>query len=91
VLWVAREARRGGMHAFRAQTLLFLLKLALVLAGALALRYVPALSASADWRAFLLGFAASSVLVLFVGLWGLFPQRLRRSIPATAPSGEGLR
>lgn len=73
VLWVAREARRGGLHAFRAQTLLFLLKLGVLTAGALALRFLPQLEQSADWRAWLLAFAAASVLVLFVGLWGLFP------------------
>lgn len=83
VLWIAREARRGGMHAFHAQTLFFLAKLGVLAAGAIALRYVPQLRASADWRAWLVTFCVASVTVLFIGVWGLFPRGRR---PNSAPS-----
>jgi hypothetical protein len=45
----------------------FLLKLAAVLAGALALRFIDSDAEVADWRSFLVAFAASAVLVLIPG------------------------
>jgi hypothetical protein len=44
-----------------------LLKLAAVLAGALALRFIDSDAEVADWRSFLVAFAASAVLVLIPG------------------------
>jgi hypothetical protein len=91
VLWIAREARRGGMHAFRAQTLFFLAKLGVLAAGAIALRYIPQLSQSADWRMWLLAFLAASVLVMFIGLWGLFPHRRAALSNGAVSNGDRLR
>ena len=45
----------------------FLLKLAAVLASVLALRFLDSDARVADWRSFLIAFAASAVLVLIPG------------------------
>ena len=45
----------------------FLLKLAVLLAAAVAFRYVEAAAARVDWRAFLVAYAAGIVLALSVG------------------------
>ncbi|TAJ12242.1 MAG: hypothetical protein EPO68_13885 [Planctomycetota bacterium] len=90
VLWIAREARRGGMHAFRAQTLFFLAKLGVLTVGAIALRYIPQLSDSADWRMWLLAFLAASVIVMFIGLWGMFPRGRAALAHGAATNGDRL-
>lgn len=62
----------------------FLVKLATVLAGALALRYIDTQAEIADWRSFLVAFAASAVLVLIPGtienMHKLNPSRARREV-----------
>lgn len=47
----------------------FLVKLAAVVIGALSLRYVEAAAARADWRSFLIAFAAAVTIVLPLGAW----------------------
>lgn len=45
----------------------FLVKLAALLLGALAFRYVPAAAERADWRAFLVAYGAAVALILPLG------------------------
>ena len=47
----------------------FLAKLVALLLGALAFRFIPQLAEVADWRSFLVAFAAAVALVLPVGTW----------------------
>lgn len=79
-LWNARAARRGGQRALDGFVLTFLAKLGLLAAGALCLRYVPAVGERFDWSAYLLGFAAAVVwAMLSSSLAHLRTLRLARS------------
>lgn len=55
---LARTRPERVLHAF---ALAFLLKLGLLLAGTLLLRFVEPLAERADWRAFALGFACGAL------------------------------
>ena len=57
----AHLARTRPERVFGAFALAFLVKLGLLLAGTLVLRFVEPLGARADWRAFALGFAAGAL------------------------------
>ncbi|MBL8801788.1 MAG: hypothetical protein JNN27_07330 [Planctomycetes bacterium] len=81
--WAAQErsmrknarSANGVMTAF---ALAFLVKLFVLALGAVVLRLEDSLGALADWRAYLVGFAAAVAWVLFVGAF-------RRSGAARAP------
>ena len=60
-------ARRAPRRAFAASTAHFGLCLAAVLAGALVLRYVPALAQATDYRGFLVSFGCIGFLLLVLG------------------------
>lgn len=47
----------------------FLAKLVALLLGGLAFRFIPQVAEIADWRSFLIAFAAAVALVLPVGTW----------------------
>jgi len=81
--WAAQERslRKGGSSANGVMTafaLAFLVKLFALGLGAVVLRLEDSLGALADWRAYLVGFAAAVAWVLFVGAF-------RRSGAARAP------
>jgi hypothetical protein len=59
-----RTRPERGLAAFG---LSFLFKLAIVVAGALAFRYVDAAALRADWRTFLIAFAACAALLVPLG------------------------
>jgi len=61
----------------------FLVKLAALLVGALAFRYVPAAAERADWRSFLVAYGAAVALILPLGT--LLVVRERR--PVARPQG----
>lgn len=54
--------------AMAATTVSFLAKLVALLVGALAFRYIETAAARADWRAFLVAFAAAVAIVLPLGV-----------------------
>jgi hypothetical protein len=61
---------RAPERALAALTASFLAKLAALLLGGLALRFLPAVGERLDWRSFLVAFAAAVVLLLPVGTLG---------------------
>jgi hypothetical protein len=65
--WQARLRERAPQRMLQAFAASMLLKLCVLLACALAVRFVEPLAARVDWRAFLVAFAASAVLVLVPG------------------------
>jgi MFS family permease len=65
--WQRRVLARHPERLVHSAVAGFLVKLAAVLAGALALRYIDSEAEIADWRSFLVAFAASSVLILIPG------------------------
>ena len=69
--------------ALAATAVSFLAKLVALVGGALAFRYVEAAAARADWRAFLVAFAAAVVIVLPLGVLDAtgFGRRSRASNP----------
>jgi hypothetical protein len=67
--WQARVLRARPAHALRAQTLAFLVKLAFLMASALAVRGIDALSARIDLKLYVLSFAVSIVLVLLLSVF----------------------
>jgi hypothetical protein len=75
--WRAQDLslRRGGASATGVMTvfaLTFLVKLFVIALGAVVLRLQEDVAPLCDWRAFLLGFAAAVVWVLFVGAFRRF-------------------
>ena len=86
-LWSAARVRRTLLgraeRAMRALVEGFLLKLAVLVAGAVALRWVDALAAHADWRAYALAFGASAVTVLLVSVYEL---HAARAMPRKEPA-----
>jgi len=55
-------------RALQAFVVCFLAKLAVLLSGALAFRFLEAAAARVDWRSFLVAFAAAVAVVLPIGL-----------------------
>lgn len=70
--------------ALQASVLGFLVKLAALLLGALAFRFVEAAGARADWRSFLIAYAAAVALVLPFGTWAAVQEQRRRLATRTA-------
>lgn len=65
--WQQHALRTRPDRAMHAMGVGFLFKLAVVLVGALAFRYVPAAAAVCDWRSFVLAFAAGVLAVMVLG------------------------
>ncbi len=59
LVWSERSRRLGANRPLDGFVLTFLAKLGLLGAGALCLRFVPAVGEIFDWSAYLLGFAAA--------------------------------
>jgi len=91
----AALAGLGAMHvlhtlrtrpdkAFQAFAVSFLFKLAALVGGGFAFRYLPSAAERADWRGFLVAFAAAVVLVLPFGVWDAvrFARRPSRGVDA---------
>ena len=75
-----------SMQAF---TVSFLAKLVALLIGALSFRYIEAAAARADWRSFLLAFAAAVSVILPLGLIDVLQALRRRGAPTNmAARGE---
>jgi cytochrome bd-type quinol oxidase subunit 2 len=68
-LWQVHWARRSPQRAMRAQMEALLFKLPCLLVFALFFRYVAPAAEAADWRVFLVGFAAAVCLVLPLAAW----------------------
>lgn len=68
VLWQKHVLATQPRAALKAVMEGFLAKLAALLIGALALRYVEVLAERADWRAFAVSFAGAACVVLALGL-----------------------
>jgi len=82
-VWQARVMRARPAHALRTQTLAFVIKLGFLLASALALRGLGALSARIDLKFYVLSFAVSIVLVLLLSVFE--HARLLRAPRASSP------
>jgi hypothetical protein len=67
VLWMRHVLRVRPAGFQKALVVSFLIKLAALLLGALALRFVPAAAARADWQSFLVAYAAAVAIVLPLG------------------------
>ena len=67
LLWQRSLLRRSPRMVMGAVAVGFLLKLAVLAAGGLLLRFVEPLGARADWQAFVLAFVAIAVVVLIPG------------------------
>ena len=65
--WQQHALRTRPEKAMGAMVLGFLVKLAVVLLGALAFRFVEPAAATCDWRAFVLAFAAGVLAVMVLG------------------------
>ena len=65
--WQQHALRTRPEAAMRAMLVGFLFKLAVVLSGALAFRYLEPVAARVDWRAFVLAFAAGVLAVMVLG------------------------
>jgi len=82
-LHVRHVARTRPAKALSALTLGFLVKLGAMVLGGLAFRYIPAAAERADYKSFLVAFAATVAVVMPFGIWSALHER-RKS--ATAPS-----
>ncbi len=69
-------------RALHAAVLGFLVKGAVLLLGALALRFVPSVGARVDWRGFVIAYAAAVALLLPLSAW--FAVRGQRQRAASA-------
>jgi hypothetical protein len=80
--WVALGRKREAKTAMSRFMLVFLVKLGVLIAGALALRHVPVLAERLDWSAYLLGFAAlvAWALALQLAFQGLGHWRAVRAL-----------
>lgn len=80
-----RTAATRPRFAFHAYLIAFSIKLFTMVGATLAVRFVDFLYVRADWRAFLVGYAAAALVVLVAGT----PEAVRafkRSIAPTVPS-----
>lgn len=67
VAWQGHVARTRPRDVMRSTVESFLMQLGALLMSGLSLRFIEPLSARADWRAFLLGFASAAFLCLVLG------------------------
>ncbi|MCZ6597095.1 MAG: hypothetical protein O7B99_05615 [Planctomycetota bacterium] len=67
IAWQLRLLRTSPRHVFRATVVTFLLKLGFLMGAALVLRFFEPLARHADWRAFLVAFAAGVLIVMPLG------------------------
>ena len=65
--WQRHALRTRPEKAMQAMVVGFLFKLAVVLMGALAFRFIEPVGAACDWRTFLLAFAAGVLAVMVLG------------------------
>jgi hypothetical protein len=72
-------------RALAASLLGFFVKLATLVGGALAFRFVEPLAARADGRAFLISFAAAVALILPLGTWLILSGRTPKAAGAARP------
>ena len=70
-------------RALHATVVGFLVKLAALLIGALSFRYIDAAGERADWRSFLVAYAAAVALVLPFGAWAAVQERRQRDASRT--------
>lgn len=73
-------------RALQVFALCFLTKLGLLLMGALAFRYIEEAAARADWRTFLVSFAAAVAVVLPMGLLDVLQVMRRGSAHGELPA-----
>lgn len=73
-------------RSFSAFLVSFLAKLAALLLGGLAFRFLQPVAEVADWRSFLIAFAAAVALVLPVGTWEAASALRRRARTVEGPS-----
>jgi len=66
-------------RALSASVIGFLVKLATLLLGALAFRFIEPAGARVDWRGFVIAFAAAVALVLPLGTWIAVQERRQRA------------
>lgn len=83
-LYTRHALRTRPARALQASMLGFLLQLFSVLIGGLAFRYVESAAARADYRSFLIAFAAAVALVLPFGTWCALHERRKSSTTAPA-------
>jgi hypothetical protein len=76
-------------RSLQAVSISFLAKLAALLIGALAFRYIEAAGQRADWRSFLVAFAVAVLIVLPLGTLDAAKAVRRRSESAGSPGGNG--
>lgn len=69
VLYLGHTMRFRPERTMQALLAAFLAKLGLLVAGALAFRYVAAASERVDWKGFVVAFAAAAALILPLGAW----------------------
>lgn len=74
-LYTAHVARTRPERALGAAAVGFLAKLAALLLGALAFRYLEPVAARADHRSFLIAFVAAVAIILPLGTWTVFQGR----------------
>lgn len=65
--YLRHELAHRPRNALQALTVGFLVKLVVLGAGALALRFLPVLAERFDWRGYLVAFGAAAFLILIVG------------------------
>ncbi|MEX1024935.1 MAG: hypothetical protein WD226_07645 [Planctomycetota bacterium] len=94
VLYQRHALLHRPKQAFTALGVSMLAKLAVLLLGAMAFRYLEPAAARADWRAFVVAFAASTALLIAFGSWDLaatmrgISRRSRAGSSAEAGSAE---
>lgn len=86
VLYQRHTLLTAPERALKVFAVCFLAKLAVVLMGALAFRYVEAAAARADWRTFLIAFAAAVAVVLPFGLLDVLQVLRRRAAHRELPA-----
>jgi hypothetical protein len=84
-LYTRHVARTRPAQTLQASLLGFLIKLGALLFGGLAFRFVEPAAARADYRSFLIAFAAAVALVLPLGTWSVFHVRKGSSAAPAAP------
>lgn len=67
-------------RALQATVVGFLVKLAALLLGALSFRFIEAAGERADWRSFVVAYAAAVALVLPFGAWAAVQERRQRTV-----------
>jgi len=66
-------------RVLRASVLGFLVKLVALLSGALAFRFIEPVAARADWRSFVIAYAAAVTIVLPLATWAAQEERRQRA------------